>query len=100
MPEPKSDMTESLLKQLEGLATESTRPLEKRLIDTAVWFHRNKDRIDDPLRKIEFLTTTLDIHLELVAMLAQRVQQVEGLKSQSLYLPRGIVDADTGQRFG
>lgn len=99
--EPKSGTTDNLIRQLEEISENTLLPLEKRLINTAVWFHKNKDRISDPMKKIEFMEKTLDIVLELFALMAQRMQTVEGRgKSASLWLPNGMVDADTGRKYG
>jgi hypothetical protein len=43
------------------------------------------------VKKLDFLTKTLDIHLEMVAMLADRLQQAEGRrKSTSLWTISGL----------
>jgi len=97
------NITDGLIKQLEQLSGNTHLPLEKRLIDTAVWYHRNKSRIprNEVEKRLDFLEKTFDIFLELVAMSVDRVQTMEGRsKSQSLWLPNGIVDMDTGKRYG
>jgi hypothetical protein len=93
----KTSTTPQLINQLEDLATNSMLPLERRLVDTAVWFHKNKDRLpkEDVPRRLEFLEKSFDIFLELVALTLQRMQTVEGRKGSSLYLPRGITLNDT-----
>ena len=75
------------------MSSETQLPLEKRLIDLAVWFHRNKDAIPRTAldKRVDFLEKTLDIQLELVAMLVNRMQLAEGRsKNGSLWLPKGI----------
>lgn len=84
--------SDELIRKLEAIHNETHLPLERRLIDTAVWFHKNKDRIprNEVERRLDFLFKTLDIHLELVALLVDRMQLAEGRKkSDSLWLPRG-----------
>ena len=88
-----TEITEQLINKLEHLNNETRLPLEKRLIETAVWFHRNKDRIprENLTKRLDFLEKTLDIFLEMTAMLVDRAQLVEGRsKSESLWLPRGM----------
>ena len=98
-----TEITENLIKQLEQLSTENHLPFEKRMIDTAVWFHRNKDRIppENIKARMDFLEKTLDIYLEMMAMALDRMQMAEGRKgSTDLWLPNGMVDFDTGKRYG
>lgn len=96
-----TEITENLIRQLEELRTASHMPLEKRLIDTAVWYHRNKDSLpeENVKARLEFLEKTFDIFLELVAMQVERMQIMEGRpKSQSLWLPAGMrVSGDLGE---
>lgn len=97
-----TDITDGLIRQLEAISNETRLPLERRLIDTAVWFHKNKDRIPrhEVEKKVEFLTKAFDIFIEMTAMLVDRIQESEGRpKGSSLWLPNGMVDIDTGRRF-
>ena len=92
-----------LIHELEGIAKNVTLPLERRLIDTAVWFHQNKDRIpvDNLGAKVEFLTKSLDIALELIAMLSERLHQAEHRQvSERLYLPKGVNISGDLRKFG
>ena len=90
-----SEITNELINKLEQISDSTHLPLEQRLMDTAIWFHRNKDEISDIPKKVEFLTKTLDIFLELTAMIVDRQQQVEGRrKSSSLWVPRGMKAVD------
>lgn len=93
-------ITSELVAKLESISNNSSLPLEKRLIDLAVWFHKNKDALPktEVERRLDFLTKTLDIHLELVAMLADRLQQVEGRKKSSLLWTVNGAEFD-GKRF-
>jgi hypothetical protein len=98
-----TDITQELIQKLEHLSTETRLPLEKRLIDTAVWYHKNKDRIpkEDLGKRLDFMEKTFDIFLEMIAMSVDRMQISEGRsKSENLWLPNGIVDMDTGKRYG
>ena len=96
-----SEMTKQLLDKLEQMSTETAGPLEKRLIDTALWFHKNKDRIprNNVEARCDFLMKTLDIHLELVALLVQRLERVEGRRHSPLWTPAGIRDNTTGELY-
>jgi|TARA_R110000824_G_scaffold11785_7_gene51755 hypothetical protein len=90
-----TEITNELINKLEQISDSTHLPLEQRLMDTAIWFHRNKDEISDIPKKVEFLTKTLDIFLELTAMIVDRQQQVEGRrKSAALWLPRGMEARD------
>jgi len=96
-------ITNELIKKLEQISTETSLPLEKRLIDTAVWFHNNKDRIprENALNRLDFLEKTMDIFLEMIAMNVDRMRMAEGRKGgSSLWLPNGMMDTETGQRYG
>ena len=98
-----TEMTEGLIRQLEAISSNTQLPLERRLIDTAVWYHRNKEHLprEDALKRLDFLEKTFDIFLEMVAMTVERTQLLEGRgRSESLWLPAGITDAETGRRYG
>ena len=85
--------TEQLINKLEHLSEDNELPLERRLINTAVWFHRNKDRIPPEAldKKIEFMEKSMDIMIELFALTVERMQKVESHgTSASLWLPNGI----------
>ena len=96
-----TEISKELMNKLEHMSNETRHPLEKRLVELAVWFHRNKDAIPREAlsKRVDFLEKTLDIHLELVAMLVNRMQLAEGRsKNGSLWLPRGIkVTGDDGK---
>lgn len=98
-----SEITEQLISRLEHLNNETRLPLEKRLIETAVWFHRNKDHIprNDLRKRIDFLEKALDIFLEMTAMIVDRAQMNEGrAKSESLWLPKGVDASGDFTKFG
>lgn len=84
------EITEQLLNDLESIRQDGMLPLERRLMDTAIWFHRNKDRVprEDLPKRLDFMEKTLDIFLEMVALATERLQGVEGRpKSENLWLP-------------
>lgn len=92
-----SEFSNELIDKLEAISTETHLPLEKRMIDMAVWFHKNKDRMprDEVVRRLDFLFKAFDVHLELIAMLIQRLQESEGRpKGTSLWLPNGMQMTD------
>jgi hypothetical protein len=94
------EITEQLINELENTAGAGHLPLEQRLIDTAIWFHRNRHRIADQdiPRRMDFQEKVLDIFMELFALTVQRMQQVEGRsKSERLWLPTGMNGG--GRRF-
>jgi|TARA_Y100000310_G_scaffold220119_1_gene221586 hypothetical protein len=96
-------ITSELISKLENIQNNNNMPLEKRLIDMAVWFTKNKNAIPkgEVVKRLEFLTKTLDIHLEMVALLADRLQQAEGRrKSTSLWVPNGLDAKGDFTRFG
>lgn len=99
-----SDFTTSqLIDQLERLSEDNALPLERRLINTAVWFHKNKDRIPREAldKRVDFLEKTLDIFIELTALTVDRMQIMEGRhKSESLWLPNGISASGDMTKFG
>jgi len=96
-----SGATKELIDKLELMSTETAGPLEKRLVDMAVWFHKNKDRIprNNVENRCDFLMKSLDIHLELVALLVQRLELVEGRRHSPLWTPAGIRDNTTGELY-
>ena len=97
------DITTQLIRRLEELSTERHLPLERRLIDTALWFHKNKDRIprDNLAKRLDFLEKALDIHIEMVAMLVDRMQMSEGRPAgRSLWLPNGMELTGDLTKFG
>jgi hypothetical protein len=95
-------ITDGLIKKLEQISTDTHLPLEKRLIDTAVWYHKNKDTIpkSNVEKRVEFLEKTFDIFLELIAMQVERTQRVEGYGSDSLWLPKGMNYSGDLKDFG
>ena len=87
------EITEQLLNDLEKIASMNMLPLERRLCDTAIWFHRNKDRVprEDLAKRLDFMEKTLEIFIELAALLVDRTQRLEGKgKDTPLWLPSNI----------
>jgi hypothetical protein len=98
-----AEITDELINKLEEITTQTHLPLERRLIDTAVWFHRNKDRIPrhEVTRRLDFIEKAFDCHVEMLIMLVERMQLNEGRRgSESLWMPRGgtFID-DSGEKF-
>lgn len=81
---------ESLIRELEEIAANSKLPLEKRLIDTAVWFHKNKDSIprDNLAKRLDFLEKAFDIILEVYALTLRRLHEAEGRPGSGIWFPR------------
>lgn len=81
---------EAAVRELERIAQRVHLPLEKHLLDTAIWFHKNKGKIptENLKERVAFLEKSLDIFLDLAALTMQRIQRVENRpKSPSLYIP-------------
>ena len=94
---------ETLLKELQEVFDRTSLPLERRILDTAIWFHQNKDRIpqEDMKKRLEFVEKALDIFIEISCLLTKRVHQAEGRgKAPSLYLPRGVNMSGSVKEFG
>lgn len=92
----------SLIKELEQITDDHMNPLEKRLKDTAIWFFHNKDRIprENVLARLEFQEKVMNCILEMQIMLVERLQKNEGRRSSELFLPRGMIDKETGRSWG
>jgi len=85
--------TNAQIRELESMSSVDHLPLEKRLIDTAVWYNKNKKRIPagNLPKRCEFLEKTCDILIELLALTVTRIQGTEGRpKGSMLWLPNGI----------
>jgi len=91
-----------VVEELEKLSLENAGPLERRLAEVGLWFHMTKDTIPQNAveKRQDFLELAVDNMIELMAIQVQRQQRVEGHKSTSLWLPNGIVDKDTGKKYG
>lgn len=88
-----STTSDNMIRELEEIAGRTNLPLERRLMDTAVWFHKNWPTMDegDVYRRIQFLGKALDIMIEMNAMLIERLHEAEQRRrSPSLYTPRGL----------
>ncbi len=85
--------SDPMIRRLEEIAARTELPYERRLVDTAVWFHKNKDLIPREAldKRVDFLEKTVDILLEMLAMNLERLQGTEGrAASSSLWLPNGM----------
>ncbi len=71
-------------------------PLERRLIDMAVWWFKNQPRIPDHdvMKRLAFLEKTLEMFLETQAMIVERLQHAESHPSSSLLIPRLEMNGD------
>jgi len=80
------------------------RPLERLLADFTVWHYQNKKRIapENVLKRMEFLEKSLWIQIELLALLTERLHEMELAKRgmSSLWLPRDVGVSGDPKRFG
>jgi hypothetical protein len=69
-----------------------SREFEQRLEDWALWFHENKDRGRDYDKERAFLHKAIDGCIELLAIAAKDIQDVEGRPKRSnlLFTPSGV----------
>lgn len=85
---------ENLLTELIHFAEASGgKMLERRLADTAVWFHNNKSRVprDNLAARQAMLETALWTLVEVQALMTERLHELESIKTGSkLWLPRGM----------
>jgi len=79
---------DTLIRELEEISKNTKLPLEKRLIDTAVWFHKNKDRIprENLAKRLDFLEKAFDIILEVYALTLRRLHEAEDRPGSGLWL--------------
>lgn len=84
----------SLMERLENNASDMGNPLlERRLADLAIWYFQNRNRIgrDDIPRRQDFLEKAFWVQMEVIALMAERIQELEGKKMGSeLWLPKGV----------
>lgn len=87
----RQEFTPQAIDELEKLAARQGNPLEKRLIETAVWYYRNKPRLaqENVMGRLEFLERMSEIMLETFALVTDRMQRVEGTRvgHPALWLP-------------
>ena len=100
MKEQDRYLTKELINKIEDISQEGMQPLNRRLMDLAVWFHKHRRDIpeDDLAKRLEFHEKMLDTMLEMIALWIN--QDINSKKSESLWLPSGIVDNHTGQKYG
>lgn len=94
---------ETLIAELHhNVQASGNRPLERRLADLTLWFHRNKGRLtrDNLASRQDLLEQAFWIMLEVQALLLERNHELEAAKRgmSNLWLPRGI-RVDGGQEF-
>lgn len=100
MKEEDRYLTKELINKIDGISQEGMQPLNRRLMDLAVWFHKHRGDIpeEDIQKRLEFHEKMLDTMLEMIALWIN--QDINSKKSESLWLPNGIVDTHTGKRYG
>lgn len=88
----RQEFTPQAIDELERLAARQGLPLEKRLVETAVWYYRNKPRLaeENVMGRLAFLERMLEIHLETFALVVDRMQKTEGKHNghPTLWMPR------------
>ena len=85
-------MSDSLIRAMEQTLETTDLPLDRRLLETGIWFYKSRERIPDEnvMARLAFSEKTLEIVLEMFAMTLERLRQAEGRKSNVLYTPRGL----------
>lgn len=97
---PKDVFTQQLLDKLEKIANATNKPLEKRMIQLAVWYYRNNERITQVEKRLEFHDIFINNLLETMVMMLERIQKAEGRgSSSSLWLPSGMSLEGDLERF-
>lgn len=80
------------------------RMLERRMSELAVWFYKNKGSIssDNLAGRQAFLEKAMWIQIEVMALLAERCQEVEAMRrgASSLWLPRNVNVNGSVKEFG
>lgn len=81
--------------------TKASTPFGERLVEYAVWYHKNLRRIPegDLAKRCRFLEVAMGGCLELIAMLAKEVKP-ELAKQRVLYIPKGVEVQGDLTRFG
>ena len=79
------------------------RIMERRLADLTVWYYKNRDSIapDNLAARERFLEKTIWILIEVMALQAERLHELEGRgRSKNLYLPRGVMVNGSVKEYG
>ena len=80
------------------------RMLERRMSELAIWFYKNKGSIprDNLAARQAFLEKAFWIQIEVIALLAERNQELEAAKrgASCLWLPRGVGVNGSMKEFG
>ena len=89
----------SILKELENRASHSAHPLEKRLLETTIWYHKNLPHIprDNLKMRLDFLEKYCDCMIENFAWMVERLQEEKGSK---LWIPSGMNGSGDMTKFG
>lgn len=78
---------------MHNVTASGNRPLERRLADLSVWYHRNRGHFgtDNLAAKQAFLEKAFWIVLETLALTTERLHELEDRgKPKELFLPRGL----------
>ena len=94
--------SEQLIKQITAIARDEKRPFEQRLMDTAVWWEANKDRIprENIPKRLDFMEIMCSILLEMMAMSLERHYEQGRTGGSSLWLPTGMSMRGDVKQFG
>lgn len=89
-----------IIKELENRQKNSSHPLEKRLLETTLWYHKNLPNIPkDNLRmRLDFLEKYCDCMIENFAWMIERIQEKNN--PAKLWLPQGMAGGGDMTRFG
>ncbi len=88
---------QGLCRDIEARAGEMGLPLERCLIDVAVWYFRNKGRLapENVVKRLQFLEKTVECMMEMNALLVDRLHQAEGRKNApNILIPRLQLEGD------
>ena len=74
---------QGILSEIEQRAGDQGLPLERMLIDVAVWYFKSQPRIgkDDVHKRLAFLERCLECMMDINALLVDRLHAAEGRKN-------------------
>lgn len=93
----------ALLRELEHNANASgNQPMERRLADLTLWFYKNIDDIprDNLAGRQAFLEKTLEISFEAMALMLERIHELEAKRGGGLWMPKGVAVEGDLRKFG
>ena len=89
---------QGILSEIEQRAGDQGLPLERMLIDVAVWYFKNQPRIgkDDVHKRLAFLERCLECMMDANALMVDRLHSAEGRKSagNGVLIPRLQISGD------